>query len=114
TLLNQIVDTLPEKYEYVFWVDADVLFTNDRWLVQGVEQLQKVNIIQPFEYCVHLEKNQLKPGFDVDSYRHLVSSPERRHKRLWRSFCSNSVELSANENYDVHGHVGFAWGARRE
>jgi hypothetical protein len=36
---------------------------------------------------------------------------------MWRSFCANhntSADLSCDVNYDKHGHVGFAWGARRE
>jgi predicted small metal-binding protein len=36
---------------------------------------------------------------------------------MWRSFCANhntSKYISCDTNYDKHGHVGFAWGARRE
>src|SRR4051812_40308794 len=40
TLLNLLIADLPKNFEYVFWLDADVLFTNDRWLVDGVEVLQ--------------------------------------------------------------------------
>jgi hypothetical protein len=74
-------------------------------------------LVQPFEFCVHLDRNQTKPHFDVDSYRSLTGDLERRHKKLWRSFASNYVAVkpfAANNNYDIHGHVGFAWGARRE
>lgn len=116
TLFNRVVAELPEELRYVFLMDADVLLTNDNWLVEGVEALQTANVIQPFEYCIHLEKMQVKPDFDVDAYRPLVNDVERRHKRMWRSFCANHVttNLSGHTNYDVHGHVGFLWGFRRE
>lgn len=116
TLLNRIVSCLPKKFKYVFWLDTDVLFTNPNWLVEGVQKLQTKNVIQPFEYCIHLERNQLKPDFDVDVWKPLVSYIKQRHKKLWRSFCANycTTDFSSDSNYDLHGHVGFAWGARRE
>jgi hypothetical protein len=119
SLINKIISDLPKQFQYIFWVDADVLFTNQNWLVDGVKELQSNFIIQPFEYCVHLEKNKLVPDFDVEAARSSASEPDktnRKNKRLWRSFCANFVttRLSSNIDYDVHGHVGFAWGARRE
>jgi hypothetical protein len=84
TLLNRAIADLPEQFRYVFWLDADVLFTNKNWMVEGVEQLQTANIIQPFEFCIHLEKNQIAPAFDVEAAR---SAPVR-NPSMWRSFCS--------------------------
>src|SRR4051812_46551748 len=114
-LLNGIIAKLPKKYKYVFWVDADVLFTNQHWLVDGVKQLEKVNIIQPFEYCIHLEKDRTEPNFNVAAAR-VRAALRTRPKSLWCSFAANyvSTNLSNNEDYDRHGHVGFAWGARRD
>ena len=115
SLLNRAIDFLPEKYKYVFWIDADVIFTNNDWLVEGVKQMENgANIIQPFEYCVHLEKDELKPSFDLDYHKAKIWSL-KRHPNLWRSFCANysTANCAHDENYDIHGHVGFAWGAKR-
>jgi len=117
SLLNKIISELPKKYKYVFWLDTDVIFTNKNWLVEGVESLQTNNILQPFEYCVHLDQDQTKPSFNTRLERERVGDPKTRHPKMWRSFCANhntSAELSCDVNYDKHGHVGFAWGARRE
>lgn len=128
TLLNKIVAGLPKRYKYIFWVDADVIFTNNNWVVDGVRALQSSAIIQPFEYCVHLERNQLKPAFNVDAFKKHATDDKLRHKLMWRSFCANvAARRAASSNgiprclfayqsndYDVHGHVGFAWAARRE
>ena len=117
TLLNKIISKLPKKYKYIFWIDADVLFTNVNWLVDAVETLQTNKICQPFEYCVHLKQDELQPDFDIDQFKKFVfnTRKEGRHEQLWRSYCSNvEIGFSENINYDVHGHVGFAWGARRE
>ncbi|WP_431242215.1 cysteine peptidase family C39 domain-containing protein [Flavobacterium sp. P21] len=42
--------------------------------------------------------------------------PNATNKRVWRSFGANvaTTELWKNENFNKHGHVGFAWGAKRE
>ena len=112
-ILNKIISELPEKFEYVFWVDADVTFTHLDWLVDGVKELQTNNIIQPFEYCVHLEKGQSRPTFNMDVVS-VSKVPNRLNNRVWRSFSANYVSKSNwdSENYNEHGHVGFAWGAR--
>lgn len=115
SLLNMLISKLDKKYKYVFWIDADVIFTNQNWLVDGVKELQKNRIIQPFEYCVHLEEHENEPSFDIDAERKYASVPKIRHPRLWRSFSANhQSNISGDTNYDKHGHVGFAWGARRE
>lgn len=115
TLLNKTISELPKKYKYVFWVDADVLFTNNNWLVDGVKELQSKNIIQPFEYCVHLEKDETEPSFSMKKLNG-DNLPNSTNSKVWRSFCANyaTTKLWRDENYNAHGHVGFAWAARRE
>ena len=117
SLLNKAISELPKKYKYVFWVDADVIFTNKNWLVEGVKELREKNIIQPFQFCVHLDKDEYEPSFNYNFEKGWVST-ENRHPKIWKSFCANhSINgylASGDENYDMHGHVGFAWGARRE
>jgi hypothetical protein len=116
-LLNYTIKNLPEKYRYVFWVDADVLFTNKNWLVDSVHELKNgANVVQPFEYCVHLEKDELKPKFNLQAQIPACGT-KYRHPNVWRSFCANYVDKQEHwqsKDYNTHGHVGFAWGARRE
>lgn len=115
TLLNTIVKKLPNKYKYVFWIDADVLFTNSRWLVDGVNQLKVSNIIQPFEFCIHLEKGELEPSFKVEPLKSLHNNIRLRKSTMWRGFCANFSDKNGcdeSNNYDIHGHVGFVWAAK--
>jgi hypothetical protein len=119
SLLNKIIADLPPYFKYVFWLDADVLFTNQNWLVESVNELkERAAIVQPFEYCVHLQRNKLTPHFNIEIERKAATNANLRHQDLWRSFAANCNlsprVLAVSENYDVHGHVGFAWGARRE
>jgi hypothetical protein len=120
TLLNQIIKNLPAKYKYVFWLDTDVLFTNLNWLTDSVRLLANTHtILQPFEYCIHMQKGQLTPtDIDLTAIKNQAPiTPNEKHPRVWRSFGANhatTATYSCDVNYDRHGHVGFAWGARRE
>lgn len=115
SLLNKIISNLPAKYKYIFWLDTDVIFTNPDWIVEGVRQLQSNNIIQPFEYCIFLEKDEIKPSFSMDDIKKSFL-PNAINNKVWRSFSANFVdtELWKNRSYHKHGHVGFAWGAKRD
>lgn len=118
-LLNLLVKQLPESCGYIFWLDADVLFTNPNWLVEAVENLQTNKICQPFSVAVRLEKDEIEPSFDVKTESRKLDYPAERltERRLWRSFTYNYSEnplLANSPMFDVHGHTGFAWGARRE
>lgn len=117
-LLNKAIRELPSKYKYVFWLDTDVIFKNRNWMVESVQRMKDgANIVQPFEYCIHLERNQLTPGFNVNTAKKYVHDKVNRYPRLWRSFCATFYDLPAlakDRDYNLHGHVGFAWGAKRE
>jgi len=115
--LNKIIRELPTQYKYVFWLDTDIIFTNKDWLTDSVLELQSANIVQPFELCVHLEKDEEKPGFVFDDSYTFERLPNRRNNKVWRSFCATYADwgmLGWDEDYNNHGHVGLAWGARRE
>lgn len=114
-LLNHVTNGLTRKFKYIFWIDADVLFTNKNWMVDAVNELKQHNIVQLFEYCVHLNKDELKPSFDLTPEKP-KSTTFQRHPQVWRSFAANYVTTNFSDctDYNKHGHVGFAWGAKRE
>ena len=111
SLLNKIISELPKEFKYIFWLDADVTFTNKNWLVDSVKKMKEgFNLVQPFEYCIHLDQDQTEPHFDVTHEYEYVSNPKSKHPKMWMSFGANHAKgNSGNENYDAHGHVGFAW-----
>jgi|GEM_PF-1367903 len=123
SLLNKIVAELPPHFEYVFWVDADVIFESDEWLTKGVDELKNYKIIQPFEYCAHLEKDQTfyqrnksLEQVNRETKEKILAGERVENIRVWKSFCATYRETYGKniKHYDLHGHVGFAWGARRE
>jgi hypothetical protein len=120
-LLNRIVSQLPPHFRYVFWVDADVIFSNKNWMVEGVEALQSFNVVQCFEYCIHMEKGQMKPGYNVNDAKLAINNADAAGspltaRRMWKGYASNYAQNNPNfhsQKYDIRGHVGFAWGAHK-
>ena len=120
TLLNNLIKTLPKQFKYVLWVDADVIFTNKNWMVDAANELSgKSKIVQLFEYCVHLQKDEKQPKNPItEGDRENANHQFFRRDDLWKSFGAvhnqpSKFRESRSPIYNVHGHVGFAWGARR-
>jgi hypothetical protein len=119
-LLNLLIKTLPATCKYVFWLDADVLSTNENWIVEAVEKLKSSTICQPFSVAVRLEKDEIEPNFNVQGSTISVDFPNNTpnpQTKLWRSFAYNynkNRRLAESLMFDIHGHTGFAWGIRRE
>ncbi len=121
SLLNLIISDLPKEFKYVFWLDTDVLFTNKEWLTESVEVLKTKNLMQPFEYCTHLNKDEktYTGNLPISTVATVTATSilcgNKPEVTCWRSFCANNgCGKSCHTHYDIHGHVGFAWGARRE
>jgi len=54
-LLNLCIEQLPDKYDQVAWIDADVIFTNENWYDETVELLQDYPIVQMAERIEYMD-----------------------------------------------------------
>jgi hypothetical protein len=94
-LLNLAIERLPPDWEYVAWVDADVVFGRPDWVQETIQQLQHYMVVQMFSHAVDLDPNcrplQTHLGF---VYSWLESLPSGGRYERW--------------------HPGYAWAARRE
>lgn len=94
-LLNLLVERLPHSCEMVAWIDADILFTNDRWVEETIHRLEHVPVVQLFEKALLLDS---QGNHYRDAYGFAFSNV-------------NGFPKTANANTR---HPGFAWAARRE
>ena len=66
-LINIAVKHLPEDWEYMAWIDADIEFQNKNWVSDTINQLQTYKIVQLFSHCIDLgiknETLQVHIGF---------------------------------------------------
>lgn len=111
SLLNLGIAKLPAEAEFVVWLDADVVFTNEHWIEQTCERLEKVAIVQPFSECVRLSRDAaLQDGLCAE-----LPDGNREMKRqdgFYASLLKNPQQFSNSKKYP--GHPGFAMAARRD
>lgn len=94
-LLNILINSLPSKYEYIMWIDADVLIYSEDFTTKILEALRTKHIIQPCKLLTYLGKdNTLQRIFPSITYLN-----EANHS------CMGILNKA---------FPGLAWAARRE
>lgn len=97
-MLNLGIQRLPNDWEYVAWIDADIQFTHPNWVNETIEQLQHYMIVQMFSHSIDLDPNYAPmhtyTGF-VYNYYHKIKEIDNGYSKYF-------------------GHPGYAWAARRE
>lgn len=101
-LLNVALSHLPAYCTKVAWLDGDLLFQSPTWAEDTAALLDTHAVVQPFTSAVRLGRGAL-----VDD-----GTGER-----FTSYAARVAEdpgVVARGSFDLHGHTGFAWAARRE
>jgi hypothetical protein len=88
-LLNLVEKRVPEEYDAVAWVDADVWFSNPNWIADTEAALEQHDVVQMFDKCY----------WTSDSGTIEMPKP-----------CVPLVPLSPAWG----SHPGFAWAMRRD
>lgn len=99
SLINVGISRLPQTWQYVAWVDADVEFMRHDWAHEIVHQLQHFNVIQCFQTAIDL-------GPDGQAINTLDG--------FMYSWLSGKPSPYSKGKYGPHWHPGYAWAARRE
>lgn len=92
--INLGIQRLPQDWEYVAWIDADVSFARPDWVRETIHQLQHYHVVQMFSVA-----HDLGPNHDAF----------QKHYGFAYSYLNN---LKGNKDYS-NWHPGFAWAARR-
>lgn len=97
-MLNAGIARLPQDWEYVAWIDADVFFRRSDWAAETVQALQVHDIVQPWTHCYDL-------------------GPNGEHLQVHTAFAKivqdgKPVEPTGRHGYEF-AHPGYAWAATR-
>jgi len=99
-LINLAISQIPSDYEYIAWLDCDVIFEDDDWSVRAAALLQSFAVIQPFDWSVRLPQG----------HEHFAGEGA-----ISPSFAYAASQKSISElSYAAHGRTGFAWIGRRD
>lgn len=94
--LNVLIENLPNEYDKVAWVDADLIFNNDNWLDETSLVLEEYPVAQCFDTLLSL--NQAG-----NSYSRIITSVGYSKRNTLPDF----------SNLFCY-HTGCAWAGRRE
>jgi len=89
-LINEAVRRLPDRFDQIAWIDADLLFLNADWAQATSELLNQFPVVQLFDNC------------------HYITAQGR-----WE-YLHPSLLRKRREGLKEHGQPGGAWAARRE
>lgn len=96
-LINYAVHKLPSDWEYMAWIDSDIVFENPNWVSDTIERLQTYKILQLFSHAIDLGPNyetlEVHTGF---AYQ-FVNGEEYNTKKYGRFW-----------------HPGYAWAMTRK
>lgn len=95
-MINIGISRLPHNWKYVAWVDADILFEREDWIMETLHALQHYHVVQLFQNAVDLAPDG-----------HIV---QLHHSFMWQYL--NGAPFNAQ--YYPFWHPGFAWAATRE
>jgi hypothetical protein len=107
-MINIAVSRLPQDWQYVAWVDADVTFVNSDWVHETMQQLQHYQVVQLFTHAMDVGPCG-RPMTTFESFGSSYASGVRDFPLL------NGARTKRQEYYDAkHWHPGYGWAYRRE
>lgn len=116
--LNLLMQHLPSEWEYVAWIDADVIFTRPDWAQETLHALQHYDFIQPFSHAQNLGPNSeplmlgkgsVTTSFMYEYQRALLGELPSDVPPTNLGIVADSYEAGVY----YAGHPGFAWAATK-
>ena len=112
-LLNIALEHLPRTVDKVMWLDSDLIFLNEDWVVETSELLDRFPVVQPFGWMTYLSSAQE----GTDAVDQLATLPLGQGVGLIYHSAGLGLQsfpdMCFRSNF-LLGHPGFAWAARRE
>jgi hypothetical protein len=112
-LINLGLRHLPQECRFVAWLDADVLFENERWVAETRERLGHSVVVQPFETACWLPEGATSAP-DVLPEGHLANLEGRQIGGMAATLDRTQDRRRVLAVHDQYWHTGFAWAARRD
>ncbi len=107
-LLNVALSRLPDRCDKVIWLDCDILFQNEEWVLDTAKALESYCVIQPFETAMRLPEgmNSIPKPMQVKKAKQGLQEGEKYMglAHYWSAPRKSSAQM---------GVSGFAWAARR-
>lgn len=98
--IQYLTQRIDPDWKYVAWIDADVMFSNPKWVEETIAALQHYEVVQMWSKAIDLDPQM---------------NPLKTHQSFMRSYLDNDCRPHDDLSY-THGgawHPGYAWAATR-
>ena len=86
-LINIAATHLPNDWEYMAWIDADIEFQNKKWVSETIELLQTYKVLQLFSHAIDLgpkeETLQVHVGFAYQYCNGEIWTLPNKYNKFW-------------------------------
>lgn len=107
-LLNIGLDYLPGDCDKIAWVDADIIFCNDRWVDETAKLLESYVVVQPYSFVIRLPRGVDKVEIDRRLFGNM-----KGQKNHGIGYGIANFGKGKSDIFLKHWHTGSAWAARR-
>ena len=107
-LLNIALENIPKQYTKFASLDCDIIFKNNNWAIQTSKLLDKYPVVQPFEYAIRLNKDQL------DAMEPVEFGPNNGQRIHCLVKAMNGSGKKFIYGLGKRGTTGFAWAFRKD
>lgn len=108
-MLNILLSELAPEYTEVIWMDCDLFYMDNEWPERISKALQDYQVVQPYTLSVALPYSE----FSNEDPHNFIYYNCLGSGRIKNSYAYYQTKRKSYANFH-HGHVGYAWAARRE
>jgi len=106
TLINLLLEHLPDDCDKVCWIDSDVMFGNEDWHVNVSRMLEQYKMVQCFSHMAYLPRGvEFVDELEINSFPQRMDDCSR-----WYGYINGISNADINMS---NGHAGLVWAARR-
>lgn len=109
-VINFAVQKLPENIKYVGFIDGDILFANDNWVLEAKKKLDSINdlMLQLFSVVYYLPKNHSKYNGYYVYYNNSIA------KSIVKAGGKQSYINDFSSDYFYLPNPGMAWMCKKD
>ncbi len=101
-MINAAIARLPLDWEYVAWIDGDIIFVNPHWVQETIHQLQHYCAVQMFHTAIDLNPDGT-PAATFVGFPASIAQGNIPHKHGYYYYEKKGLF-----------HPGYAWAYRKE
>ena len=86
-LINIAINNLPSDWNYLAWIDYNIFFTNNDWIIDTINILDLYDVVHLYENVVHFDKNKVATHITTSLFKNTdklsINDPNYCYNYAW-------------------------------